>query len=61
MSKTFVLLAIALLAVCGIWLWVSVRKYAARRQREDERAVAFMAEAVKAAKQRGAGTGQNSA
>lgn len=51
MGKTFTLLGIALLAVCAFWLWSSLRKYAARRRLEEERATAFMAEAVRAAKQ----------
>jgi len=50
MGKTFTLLGIALLAICALWLWLSVRKYVARRRREQERAAAFMAEAIRAAK-----------
>jgi len=53
MAKTFTLLAIALIAICALWLWLSLRKYAARKQREEERAIAFMAEALRAAKKRG--------
>ena len=52
MGKTFTLLAIALLAICALWLWLSLRKYAARKQREEERATTFMAEAIRAAKKR---------
>ena len=52
MGKTFALIGIALLALCGIWLWVRLRKYAARRRLEDERAARFVAEAVRAAKKR---------
>lgn len=50
MAKTFTLLAIALLAICALWLWLSLRKYAARRRRDEERAIAFMADAIRAAK-----------
>lgn len=50
MGKTFTLLAIALIVICAIWLWLSLRKFAARRKREEERAVAFMAEAIRAAR-----------
>jgi type II secretory pathway pseudopilin PulG len=50
MGKTFTLLAIALLAACALWLWLSLRRYAARRRREEERATAFMAEVIRAAK-----------
>ena len=56
MGKTFTLLAIALLIVCAIWLWLSLRRYAARKRREEERATAFMAEAIRAAKKSGTGT-----
>lgn len=52
MGKTFALIGIALLALCGLWLWVRLRKYAARRRLEEERAVRFMAEAIKAAKRK---------
>ncbi len=52
MGKTFTLLAIALIAICALWLWLSLRKYAARRQLEEARATAFMAEAIRAAKKR---------
>lgn len=50
MGKTFTLLAIALVAVCALWLWLSLRKYAARKRLEEERATAFMAEVIRAAK-----------
>lgn len=50
MGKTFTLLALALLAACAIWAWVSLRKYAARKRLEEERAAAFMVEAVNAMK-----------
>ena len=44
------LLALALLVVCAIWAWVSLRKYAERKRLEEERAAAFMAEALNAVK-----------
>lgn len=50
MGKTFSLLALALLLACAIWGWISVRKYAARKRLGEERAAAFMAEAVTAMK-----------
>lgn len=50
MGKTITLLGIALLAICALWLWLSLRKYAAHRRREEERATTFMAEAIRAAK-----------
>ncbi|OGA23841.1 MAG: hypothetical protein A3H34_03335 [Betaproteobacteria bacterium RIFCSPLOWO2_02_FULL_67_19] len=50
MGKAFTLLGIALLAICALWLWLSLRRYAARSRREEERASAFMAEAIRAAK-----------
>ena len=50
MGKTFTLLALALLGACAIWAWVSLRKYAARKRLEEERAAAFMVEAVNAMK-----------
>jgi sugar phosphate isomerase/epimerase len=53
MGKTFMLLGIALVAVCAYWLWTSLRKYRARRRLEEERAIAFMAEAIRAAKDTG--------
>lgn len=46
----FTLLALALLIACVLWAWVSLRKYAARKRLEEERAAAFMAEALNAAK-----------
>ena len=52
MGKTVTLLGIALIAICALWLWLSLRKYAARKQREQERATTFMAEAIRAAKKR---------
>ncbi len=50
MGKAFTLLAVALLAACAIWAWVSLRKYAARKRLEEERAAAFMVETVNAMK-----------
>jgi len=50
MGKTFTLLSLALPIACAIWAWVSVRKYAARKRLGEERASAFMAEAVNAMK-----------
>jgi len=52
MGKTFALLAIALIAICALWLWLSLRKYAARKQLEEERTTTFLAEAIRAAKKR---------
>ena len=40
--------ALALLVVCVVWAWISVRKYKARKQLEEARAAAFMAEAASA-------------
>jgi hypothetical protein len=57
MGKTLTLLGLALLAVCAFWLWTSLRRYAARRRLEEARAVAFMAEAIRAAKDPGRKTG----
>ena len=48
MGKVFTLMALALLAACAIWGWISLRKYAARKRLEEERAAAFMVEAVNA-------------
>ena len=50
MSKIFALLGSALVLLCALWLWISLRKYAARRRLENERATAFMAEAIRAAR-----------
>ena len=50
MGKTFTLLSLALLLACAIWAWISVRKYAARKRLGEERAAAFMSEAVNAMK-----------
>jgi hypothetical protein len=50
MGKMFTLLALALVIACVLWAWVSLRKYAARKRLEEERAAAFMAEALNAAK-----------
>jgi hypothetical protein len=52
MGKTITLLGIALIAICVLWLWLSLRKYAARKQLEEKRATAFMAEAIRAAEKR---------
>ncbi len=46
----FTLLALALVIACALWAWVSLRKYAARKRLEEERAAALMAEALNAVK-----------
>ena len=48
MAKMFSLLAIALLVACVAGVWITVRRYAARKRVEEERAAAFVAEAAKA-------------
>jgi hypothetical protein len=48
MAKMFSLLAIALLAACVAGVWLTVRRYSARKRVEEERAAAFVAEAAKA-------------
>ena len=50
MGKMSTLLALALLIVCAIWAWISLRKYTERKRLEEQRAAAFMAEALNAAK-----------
>jgi len=50
MARMFNLIALALLAACIAWAWISVRKYAERKRREEARAAAFMAETVSALK-----------
>lgn len=59
MGKTFTLLVFALLAVCVAWAWIALRKYAARRRFQEERAAAFMVEAVNALKKKGPADGQS--
>ena len=44
----FTVLALALLAACVAWAWISVRKYSARKRMEEERAAAFIAETASA-------------
>jgi len=48
MAKMFNLLAIALLVACVVGAWITVRRYAARKRVEEERAAAFVAEAAEA-------------
>ena len=48
MAKMFNLLALALVVACVAGVWLTVRRYAARRRVEEERAAAFVAEAAKA-------------
>ena len=48
MAKMFNILAIALLVACVVGVWIAVRRYAARKRVEEERAAAFVAEAAKA-------------
>jgi hypothetical protein len=48
MAKMFNVLAIALLVACVVGVWITVRRYAARKRVEEERAAAFVAEAAKA-------------
>ena len=48
MAKMFNLLALALLVACVVGVWITVRRYSARKRVEEERAAAFMAEAAKA-------------
>jgi len=50
MGKMFTLLALALVIACALWAWVSLRKYAARKRLEEERAAALMAEALNTVK-----------
>ena len=44
----FNLLALALFVACIVWAWITMRKYAARKRLEEERAAAFIAEAANA-------------
>jgi hypothetical protein len=48
MAKMFNLLALALVVACVVGVWITVRRYAARKRVEEERAAAFVAEAAKA-------------
>ena len=48
MAKMFNVLAIALLVACVAGVWITVRRYSARKRVEEERAAAFVAEAAKA-------------
>ena len=48
MGKMFNLVALALVIACIAWAWITVRKYAARKREEEERAAAFIAEAANA-------------
>ncbi len=50
MGTMFNVVAVALVIACVAWAWVSVRKYADRKRREEARAAAFMAETVSALK-----------
>ena len=40
--------ALALLVACIVWGWITVRRYAARKRLEEERAAAFIAQAASA-------------
>ena len=51
MAKMFNLLALALVVACVVGVWITVRRYAARKRVEEERAAAFVAEAAKALRQ----------
>lgn len=44
----FHLVALALVIACVAWAWVSVRRYAERKRREEARAAAFLTETVSA-------------
>jgi type II secretory pathway pseudopilin PulG len=48
-SKLVALLGLALLAASMLWLWLGVRKYAARRRLQEQRATALLAQAIQAA------------
>jgi len=48
MAKMFNVLAIALLVACVVGVWITVRRYSARKRVEEERAAAFVAEAAEA-------------
>jgi hypothetical protein len=50
MGTMFNVVALALVVACIAWAWVSVRKYAERKRREEARAAAFMAEALSSMK-----------
>jgi hypothetical protein len=48
----FNLIAFALVIACVVWGWISVRRYAERKRREEARAAAFLAETLGALKKR---------
>jgi hypothetical protein len=48
MGKMFSLAAFALLVALVAWVWITARKYSARKRLEEERAAAFMAETASA-------------
>jgi hypothetical protein len=48
MGKMFNLAALALLVACIVWGWITVRKYAARKRLEEQRAAALVAETASA-------------
>ncbi len=50
MGKVFTLLALALLAACAVWAWISLRRYSAHKRLAEERAAAFIAETMNAVK-----------
>jgi hypothetical protein len=50
MGKMIQIVALALVIACIAWTWISLRRYAERRRREEARAAAFMAETVSALK-----------
>ena len=52
MAKMFNVLAIALLVACVAGVWITVRRYSARKRVEEERAAAFVAEAAKALREK---------
>ena len=52
MAKMFNVLAIALLVACVVGVWITVRRYSARKRVEEERAAAFVAEAAKALREK---------
>jgi hypothetical protein len=59
MGKMLNLLTLALVIACVAWAWVSVRKYAARKRMEEERAAAFIAEATSALRKARTPAGKN--
>ena len=52
MAKLFNVLALALLVACVVGVWITVRRYSARKRVEEERAAAFVAEAAKALREK---------